>query len=397
MAKQFLTDLNLNQNQLLNAVLHPATTAPSSPVEGQLYYNSTEDLVYVYDGSAWKAVGSVLSVNGYTGIVVLTQDDIGNGDTYVQTENNLSDTLKAEYDAAVASLADDYSSSSTYAVGDRVRKDGQLYSCTTAIGTAEEWTAAHWTAVTVSGELDKKLDLAGGTMTGAIAMGNNKITGLGTPTNDADAATKKYVDDAFAANDAMIFKGTIGAAADSPTVTALPDTHECGWTYRVVTAGTYAGKVCEIGDLIICVADGTTAADADWTVAQTNIDGAVVGPASATDGHIPAFDGTSGKVIKDAYALVTSIAAASSASDTNIPTEKAVATMVEGLVKTKSGTIGTSATSATITGITGTIIHAYATMGNDEVICDITYGSGSVTFTCAQAPSAAVTCIVVYA
>ena len=35
---------------------------------------------------------------------------------------------------------------------------------------------------------------AGGTMTGAIAMGNNKITGLGTPTATGDAATKDYVD-----------------------------------------------------------------------------------------------------------------------------------------------------------------------------------------------------------
>jgi hypothetical protein len=32
-------------------------------------------------------------------------------------------------------------------------------------------------------------------MTGALAMGTNKITGLGTPTDDTDAATKKYVDD----------------------------------------------------------------------------------------------------------------------------------------------------------------------------------------------------------
>jgi len=43
-------------------------------------------------------------------------------------------------------------------------------------------------------QLDAKLALAGGTMTGAIAMGTNKITGLGTPTDAADAATKAYVD-----------------------------------------------------------------------------------------------------------------------------------------------------------------------------------------------------------
>jgi hypothetical protein len=47
-------------------------------------------------------------------------------------------------------------------------------------------------------DLAAKLALAGGTMTGAIAMGTNKITGLGTPTADADAATKAYVDAATA-------------------------------------------------------------------------------------------------------------------------------------------------------------------------------------------------------
>ena len=42
--------------------------------------------------------------------------------------------------------------------------------------------------------LGDKLLKAGGTMTGPIAMGTSKITGLGTPSNDADAATKVYVD-----------------------------------------------------------------------------------------------------------------------------------------------------------------------------------------------------------
>jgi hypothetical protein len=43
-------------------------------------------------------------------------------------------------------------------------------------------------------QLDNKLALAGGTMSGAIAMGTNKITGLGTPTDATDAVTKGYVD-----------------------------------------------------------------------------------------------------------------------------------------------------------------------------------------------------------
>jgi hypothetical protein len=43
-------------------------------------------------------------------------------------------------------------------------------------------------------QLDGKLDESGGTMTGNIAMGTNKVTGLGAPTDSTDAATKAYVD-----------------------------------------------------------------------------------------------------------------------------------------------------------------------------------------------------------
>jgi trimeric autotransporter adhesin len=53
-------------------------------------------------------------------------------------------------------------------------------------------------AGTVTTALATKLPLAGGTMTGAIAMGTSKITGLGDPTSAQDAATKTYVDTADA-------------------------------------------------------------------------------------------------------------------------------------------------------------------------------------------------------
>lgn len=49
-------------------------------------------------------------------------------------------------------------------------------------------------ASSVTTSLAGKLATAGGTMSGAIAMGTNKITGLGDPTSAQDAATKTYVD-----------------------------------------------------------------------------------------------------------------------------------------------------------------------------------------------------------
>lgn len=65
--------------------------------------------------------------------------------------------------------------------------------------------------------LAAKLDKSGGTMTGAVAMGGNKITGLGTPTASGDAATKAIVD-AVQAN--LDTEATTRATADSTEAAA---------------------------------------------------------------------------------------------------------------------------------------------------------------------------------
>ena len=102
--------------------------------------------------------------------------------------------------------------------------------------------------------------------------------------NGNNVATVSYVDSLLGVNDAMVFKGTIGTGG---TVTSLPTTYSAGWTYRVITAGTYAGIVCEIGDLIIAIIDrsGSGNLNSDWTVAQTNIDGAVLSTRTLTAGN----------------------------------------------------------------------------------------------------------------
>lgn len=55
-----------------------------------------------------------------------------------------------------------------------------------------------------------KLNKAGDTMSGALNMGNNKVTSLGTPTEDGDATPKSYVDTAVGtkANSADVYKKT---------------------------------------------------------------------------------------------------------------------------------------------------------------------------------------------
>lgn len=80
-------------------------------------------------------------------------------------------------------------------------------------------------STTLTTSIATKLPLAGGTMSGAIAMGTNKITGLGTPTAGTDATTKTYVDgvgDAKLALAGGTMTGNIVMGANKVTSTATP-------------------------------------------------------------------------------------------------------------------------------------------------------------------------------
>lgn len=72
MAVRYLTNIDLGTNELQYPVLHPLTSAPTAltPREGQLYYNSTDDKVKVYNGSAWVSVGAVSSIVAGNAITV---------------------------------------------------------------------------------------------------------------------------------------------------------------------------------------------------------------------------------------------------------------------------------------------------------------------------------------
>lgn len=89
------------------------------------------------------------------------------------------------------------------------------------------------------------------------------------------------INQSFVANDAMRFKGTIGlTSADNYIINGVSaefpsKTAAVGDTYRVVTAGRYAGVQCEVGDLLICIKADSTGTNTAWTVAQTNINGQI--------------------------------------------------------------------------------------------------------------------------
>lgn len=193
--------------------------------------------------------------------------------------------------------------------------------------------------------------------TGVIENGYSVQTTLASSSTaiPTAAAVVAAIDNKIAVADAMIYKGTLGTDG---TVTKVPaNGYKVGWTYKVITAGTYAGIKCEVGDMLIAInngpVSGTTVVNADWTVVQANIDGAVTGPASATAGHIAVFDGATGKVIKDGtYTIATSVPSNAVFTDTKV-------TSVDNHYKPANGTtlIGTAGSPVTaggkvVTGIT---------------------------------------------
>lgn len=130
----------------------------------------------------------------------------------------------------------------------------------------------------------------------------------------------EYVGNAFAANDAMRYKGTITYSNGNYTthtvagveVQGFPTKCEVGDTYRVTSQGTYAGQTCSAGDLLICIKDGTGSGlntAAYWTAVEANINGQVKHTVNGTSIYVysnstntftiyaPTTSGTQGQVL----------------------------------------------------------------------------------------------------
>lgn len=115
-------------------------------------------------------------------------------------------------------------------------------------------------------------------------------------------------------NEGVVFKGSLTSTSGLPTVS-----YQAGWQYVVQEAGAYAGATCEVGDIVLCVKDyaSGSASNADWTVIQANIVGAVTGPSTAVTAHVAVFDGTSGKIIRDSgFTIAKSVPASAEFTDT---------------------------------------------------------------------------------
>lgn len=233
---------------------------------------------------------------------------------------------------------------------------------------------ATWVRTLAQTLTNKTIDASNNTIsnltTAMFAAGVIDTSGTLSSNSDTKIPTQKavktYADGLIAANDAMVFKGVTDCSGN-PNYPAA----DRGHTYRVSVAGKIGGAsgiVVEVGDIFMCLTDGTASGNqatvgSAWTVIQTNVDGAVVGPASATDNAAARFDATTGKLIQNSALLIADTTAALSRSggggiaiegtNTNDSASSGqIGEYVESVIAVGSATVLATGTPKTVTSIT---------------------------------------------
>lgn len=209
-----------------------------------------------------------------------------------------------------------------------------------------------------------------------------------------------YIASVVGGVDAMRFKGTVNSNSDLPTTGV-----KVGDTYMVNTAGTYAGQTCEVGDLIIATATTPT-----WTVAQTNIDGAITSlsgtapisvsgsGSSRTIGIAAASGSAAGSMSSAHYTKLEGIAAGaevnvqSNWTQTNSSADDYIKNKPN-ILKQVSTTITAGQTSASINGAYD--VYSYkAEMSNAEVVVDFSSTNNTWSITTSQSSDITISAVV---
>lgn len=235
----FLNDGNFNQNQIINVALHRASVAPSSPVQGQIYYNTStpEGIVYYWNGTSWVSMaGDITEVIAGAGLT-------GGG-------TSGSVTLDLNVDNATLEV-----------VGDIVRiKDVGVTTPKIADG-----------AVITAKILDKNIlfgkiqDIPTMTLIGRVAAGSGSASAIAildesdmisnSPISLAtQRSIKAYVDNSIAGLGKLMGGFDANASTNFPSNASTKK----GDYWYVTVAGTVQGVVFNIGDVIIANQDAAT-------------------------------------------------------------------------------------------------------------------------------------------
>lgn len=388
MAINYLNSINLNQNELVKAQIeNQASDAfAGTGVEGQLYYNTTEDVLKVWANGAWVEVGGgviTLTAGTYLTDTGTAEDPIINHDNTTRTDTTSTDT------PAYGGTFEAVTSVSTNATGhvDAVNvstvtiPSAYTFNVTADEGTEETISSGDILDIaggtnintevgaidTVTVNLDDSITLAGeltvdGTGQSSFA---GQVTIPQVPSSDTDAASKHYVDQAVTG--ALSYQGGYNASTNTPDLTTSPNSIKKGFTYTVTASGTFFGENLEVGDVLIAEIDNPTDLDA-WTTVQNNVDLADL--TTVGIGNVNAGTGIS-VTYSSGTATVTN-------DDTNTS-------------NTKSGKITAGQTSGTVThswNTTDVIVQTYlknATENYPTVFCDITRADNTVTATVVSA------------
>lgn len=335
MAKNFLVDLNLNQNELQNTVIQNLASDPNEGIKGQIYFNTAVNKLRVYNGTEWvnleKGTGTVTSVgisNTTDGSLTITGTPVTNSGTINIEHTNTVDAqttsgiypIKIDRNGHISEYGTALGNVSTTANGLMPAFSSANKSSTKVASANYVWDATQnkyaqlpaeafkdttYTNGTSGYTLKAKQDSEGNQINTTYApLASPALTGTPTaPTasagdNSTQIATTSFVQSAISGiSGAMYFKGTVGTGGTAGT--ALPTSGvKVGDTYKIVTAGTYASQAAKVGDLFIATATTPTWAyvpsgdDTDVTQVTAGAGLNTTSDDSATDGGSITSTGT---------------------------------------------------------------------------------------------------------
>ena len=155
------------------------STAGMDPDISTTYINTTDGHLYFWNGTSWdqggiygaNIVDDTLEENGVAansrtvGEALALKADVTDVTAVNARVTAVVDALDDKADKSdldnldMVQIADDFSASKTYAIGDYAVYNKKLYRCITAITTAGAWDSAKWTEISVMGDLGSRLDM----------------------------------------------------------------------------------------------------------------------------------------------------------------------------------------------------------------------------------------------
>lgn len=349
----YLTNINLNQNELQNAVIQPLATAPANPKLYQIYTDSTNGKIKQYDGTEWKTVGVVVESSATNGSITVDGVEMTVYTLPAATASSLGGVkvgtgLNVQADGTISVNA----SAPTWA--EILNKPENLVQDADYVHTDNNYTTADAAKIA---EIDDKLDLSGGAMTGAIAMGSNKITGLANGTDDNDAVTKSQLDAA-----------RVGALRPSGSI---------AFANLPALAVGVLHCLYNITDEFTTTADFVEGAGNKYP-AGTNV--AIINTGT-DESPVYKYDAMTGVIDLSGYAKTEDLSTVATSGDYDDLSNKPT------LPSVNTGTLSTTTATVTATGTTVVSVLTVDSVTYEQVICDVSINGKNVTVTVAAAPT----------